>query len=334
MNKNKVSIIVPVYNVAAYLEECIDSLISQTYKNIEIILIDDGSSDNSGTICDSYASKDSRVRVFHITNSGPAYARNYGLKKITGELVMFVDADDWIETQTIEICVKMLRESDIDMVLFDLCNYDDTGVKYYHLFKNNEEIFIGNKISELEKIMLTTKSETTICTVALGGPVCKLYKYELIKECVFPNNIFFGEDTCFVAQVLEKIQKVIYIKKCLYHRRVLDSSLQHSKSLAQVERRIEFVKWMLQFYKEKDSCILNEFIFHHYFMALCLLGETKELKIVDAVKIAKKFLIEINYPYNFKEITLHNKNKKLRVMQEVIKRNYLFIFMLIWKIKR
>lgn len=335
MDEVKVSVIVPVYNAETYIKECVDNLLLQTYKNIEIILVDDGSTDNSGVICDNYALRDSRVRVFRIPNSGPACARNYGLGKVTGEFIMFVDSDDWIEIETIENCIKALQKYDVDMVLFDLCNYDDRIIEYYHLFQENEKIFADDEISRLEDVMLTTKGEGTTYTVALGGPVCKLYKYELLEKCKFPEDIYFGEDTCYVAHALKMMKRVIYLKKTMYHRRIVETSLQHSKSVTQVERRRDFVNWILQFYKEKkEPEVLNEFIFHHYFMVLRLLGESQELKIVDAVKIAKKFLIEINYPYNFKEITLHNKNKKLRVMQEVIKRNYLFIFMLIWKIKR
>ena len=92
-----ISVIIPVYNVAEYLPQCLDSVVSQTYRNLEIITVDDGSTDGSGTICDQYAEKDSRFRVIHKANGGVSSARNEGLKTAVGDLIGFVDADDWIE---------------------------------------------------------------------------------------------------------------------------------------------------------------------------------------------------------------------------------------------
>lgn len=96
---DKISIITPVYNTQKYLKRCIESVLSQTYSNIELLLIDDGSTDESGKICDEYANKDSRVKVFHITNGGPSRARNIGLENATGNYILFVDSDDWVDNQ-------------------------------------------------------------------------------------------------------------------------------------------------------------------------------------------------------------------------------------------
>lgn len=103
MNNPLVSVVVPVYNVASYLEQCLDSVVNQTYKNLEIILVDDGSTDGSGAICDRYAEKDSRIQVIHKENGGLSSARNVGLERITGEWALFVDSDDWIELNTLEL---------------------------------------------------------------------------------------------------------------------------------------------------------------------------------------------------------------------------------------
>ena len=105
-----ISVIVPVYNAEKYISKCIDSILSQTFKDFELILINDGSTDNSDLICDKYASIDNRVKVFHKKNGGAGSARNLGIQKASGDWVMFVDSDDWIEPECLDICSKKLRK--------------------------------------------------------------------------------------------------------------------------------------------------------------------------------------------------------------------------------
>ena len=124
-DNKKVSVIVPVYNAQSYLEECIESIIGQTYEKIELILIDDGSKDHSPAICDQYAEKDDRIKVYHTKNAGAAHARNIGLSKATGDYIIFVDSDDFIAKETIEKCVAKLRESQAGLLIFNLCEMTD-----------------------------------------------------------------------------------------------------------------------------------------------------------------------------------------------------------------
>lgn len=114
-----VSVIVPVYKVEKYLHRCIDSIINQTYKNLEIILVDDGSPDNCGKICDEYAEKDNRIKVIHKSNGGLSSARNAGLDVANGDYVYFVDSDDYIDTKLVEDNLNLAIEHDADMVCFN-----------------------------------------------------------------------------------------------------------------------------------------------------------------------------------------------------------------------
>ena len=113
----QVSVIIPIYNSEKYLHECLDSVINQTYKDIEIILVDDGSTDKSSSICDEYAKKDERIKVFHTSNNGPSHARNIGIDNATGEYIVFQDSDDYIELNMIEDTVKEALKSDSDLVI-------------------------------------------------------------------------------------------------------------------------------------------------------------------------------------------------------------------------
>jgi glycosyltransferase involved in cell wall biosynthesis len=114
-----ISIIIPVYKVEKYLEQCMNSVFNQTYRNIEIILIDDGSPDRCGLMCDEYAVKDSRVKVVHKTNGGVSAARNKGLEEADGDWILFVDSDDWVESDVCEVALKTAMENNADIVMFD-----------------------------------------------------------------------------------------------------------------------------------------------------------------------------------------------------------------------
>lgn len=135
MNRlNKISIIVPIYKVEIYLRKCVDSIVNQTYKNIEILLIDDGSPDNCGIICDEYAKKDERIKVIHKKNGGLSDARNYGIEASSGDYIMFVDSDDYISKDMCEILLKKALENNADIVS---CNF--------------KEIYIDNFEEEINK---------------------------------------------------------------------------------------------------------------------------------------------------------------------------------------
>ena len=114
--ENLISVIIPVYNAEKFLNKCLDSVIGQTYKNLEIILVDDGSQDDSGKICDEYAQKDNRIKVIHKENGGDSSARNTGLKMATGKYITTIDSDDWIELNAYEDMLKVLLEKNVDIV--------------------------------------------------------------------------------------------------------------------------------------------------------------------------------------------------------------------------
>ena len=137
-----VSIIVPVYNTAQYLKRCINSIINQTYKNLEIICVNDGSTDGSELILDEFAAKDSRIRIIHKQNNGESSARNFGLKIMTGQYIGFVDCDDWIEADMYERLVSVAVEKDVDIVASSwFKDTDDESVKIVNQLPVSEEVF-------------------------------------------------------------------------------------------------------------------------------------------------------------------------------------------------
>lgn len=198
---NKVSIIVPIYNEENNLRKCIESLINQTYKNLEIILINDGSTDNSKEIIDSY--KDKRIVAIHKKNTGIGDTRNIGIDKSTGDYIMFVDSDDYIELNCVEILLKSLNENKSDLVISNY--YLDTPSKTYEM---NLKIF--NSINIKEDCDL-------LCKINLS-PWIKLYKKDLLinNSNRFPINLKY-EDVPFVVEAVIRAGKISFVPNYLYH---------------------------------------------------------------------------------------------------------------------
>jgi len=198
-----VSIIVPIYNVEKYLGKCIESLVSQTYTNIEIILVNDGSPDHSDVICEEWAKKDARIRILNKVNGGLSDARNAGLEIANGELICFVDSDDWVENETIERAVNAIE--DVDMVIWGYyCDTVDENEKVlsttYHKHNGICDRKEGYKILESPDVM------------GLSGYAWnKLYKRELIDSLRFEKGISLVEDVLFNSPYMCKCEKVKYI---------------------------------------------------------------------------------------------------------------------------
>lgn len=204
----KISIIIPVYNVEKYLERCVSSVLSQTLNDIEIILVDDGSTDSSGSLCDSFAIKDNRIKVVHKQNGGLSSARNEGLKYITSNLVGFIDSDDWISEDMYEYLLNLQQKTDADIVS---CNYV-LAYDYPTEIKNS-------KIKEC----IFTRNEALKNYLELGvfsrindySAWKKIYKKELFNNIEFPNGMLF-EDMPTNFRLIQKCSKYVYSTKICY----------------------------------------------------------------------------------------------------------------------
>ena len=204
----KISIIVPIYNVERYLRQCLDSIINQSYKNLEIILIDDGSTDNSGIIADEYELKDERIQVIHKKNEGVSIARNTGIEVATGEYICFSDADDYLMEDYVEYLLDLIQKNDCDISL--------TKEMFTTFYKNQ---IIEDSIQEYsaEKTLV----EILIYNIPIGV-YCKMFKRDfLIKNNIkFIPNIFIGEGFNFNTEAFQKANRVaIGHKKVYFYRR-------------------------------------------------------------------------------------------------------------------
>jgi glycosyltransferase involved in cell wall biosynthesis len=194
------SVVVPVYNVAPYLRRCLDSICNQTYSHLEIILIDDGSTDGSGVICEEYATKDSRIYAIHKENGGLSSARNRGLEKATGAVIGFVDSDDWIDPSMYERLMDKMAETGADLVECGIVTGD--GTIYYQPSASTQ-----NTLEALGSYFETKQPRNHVWT--------KIFKAELIGGLRFDEG-FVYEDAYFTCSALSRAQSVAFVDACLY----------------------------------------------------------------------------------------------------------------------
>lgn len=217
MKEELISVIVPVYNVEEYLHRCIDSILNQTYNNIEIILIDDGSTDNSGKICDEYALKDTRIKVIHKENGGLSNARNAGLNSMTGKYVTFIDSDDYIDSKFIQTLFINLKKCNVDISCCNMQRFKiNKGIAQYQKKCNEIEIF--DNIEALNYIFYQKKIDSSVCN--------KLFKSNLFSGVFFPINRYF-EDLAIIYKVILKAKKIVYININLYYYYQRKNSILH-----------------------------------------------------------------------------------------------------------
>lgn len=220
-----ISIIVPIYNIEKYLPQCIESIIGQTYNDLDIILVDDGSTDASSIICDEYAKKDSRIRVIHKKNEGLVRARKTGIQAAYGEYIAYVDGDDWIEPDMMEKLLKKMIEQNVDLVMCG--RYEDTGDVSKELHQDFPEgrYDKGALIKEIYPRMIV--GEEFFDWKISPGVWDKLYKKEIIMPFQMQVNdgLRMGEDAACVYPMLLNVDSIYILNRCLYHYRQTSNSM-------------------------------------------------------------------------------------------------------------
>ena len=217
----KITVIVPVYNVEHYLDKCLDSLINQTYKNLEIIVINDGSTDNSGIICQEYAQKDNRIIYIEKENGGLSDARNVGLDKMTGSYVTFVDSDDWVELDYVEVLYNKIIEYEVDISVGNYYSYnEDEKLFYFHMSADSYYEKVYDNVSIFENLYESKEMKNFALISACG----KLYKAKLFDYLRFDKGKL-GEDGYFNQKIYLLVGKIVYINQGLYAYRQRNGSI-------------------------------------------------------------------------------------------------------------
>lgn len=232
-----ISIIIPVYNVEKYLDQCLESVVFQSYTDFECILVNDGSTDNSGNICDKWAKKDNRFRVLNQDNQGVSCARNNGIDNANGEYIVFIDSDDWVDTDYLE---SFMNESSDLVISGDIVETQNGPIKINTPIQE-KEITISNKyLNEFSQLL-----ESHL----LFGPFLKRYKASIIKEnqIYFNKDLSYGEDLVFNFEYLKHVTNIYTIPKATYHYRRFEAN-----TLSTIFRpdfwNVNYQQWLLMKY--------------------------------------------------------------------------------------
>lgn len=242
----KVSIIIPVYNVEMYLRICIESVIKQTYEQLEILLVDDGSTDSSPEICDEYAQKDSRIRVIHKPNGGLSDARNTGIDAATGEFLFFVDSDDYIHPSAVSTLAELMQEEKADTVIGSYQKIDDYVLP--GRLAGNTFIYAGG-----EEILELYKNQKADATVA----VAKLYDRKLFQDVRFPVGKVH-EDEFVTYRILFASKRIVYTEKVIYYYLQRQGSIMNSGLSARELDLMDMCAETVEFYvKNGANCLAD-----------------------------------------------------------------------------
>lgn len=244
----KVSVIVPIYNSSLYLSKCLESIVNQTYKNLEIILINDGSTDNSEEVINLYLTRFQNIIYLKDTNHGQGHARNIGISYATGELITFIDSDDYVDVTMIEKLVNNIGDSDV--AVCDITKID-----------NNRQIYFKN--------YLPYGNDQVSFMLSHPGPVAKLYKREALGNHRFVENLYY-EDLAFTTVLAKSIKKVSYVKEALYFYIIHDNSTMQQKEfspkLDDIFEIMDYVTINLEKYREELEYLYIE----HYLYSATL----------------------------------------------------------------
>ncbi len=243
-NKIKVSVIVPIHNVEKFINKCVDSIINQTYKNIEIVLVDDGSPDNCPKICDDYAKKDERVKVIHKKCGGVSSARNAGIEASTGEYVCFVDGDDFVMPDYVEYMLNLAIKYDSDYVI------SPQALGTFN--KNNKNSKNDDYVVDAEKAL-----EMLLCYQMREGCYSKLFKRELLgNDLRFSEKIVMGEGFTFNSLAIQKAHKIVLgYKKIYFYRRDNETSATTKFNKDKFENGLYAIKYIKENIKIKTERI-------------------------------------------------------------------------------
>ncbi|MDU6574119.1 MAG: glycosyltransferase [Gemella haemolysans] len=212
-----ISIIVPVYNVEQYLEKCINSIINQTYKNLEIILVDDGATDNSGKMCDELAKTDNRIKVYHKENGGLSDARNYGVERAIGEYIGFVDSDDYIDEEMYEKLYGAIKKEDVDVAE---CNFKFIYTNRVSNYTEDNYYLVMNRDEYIKEYIIMNKLFGSACT--------KLIRSDLAKKIKFPKGKLY-EDSFYSLELMKKAKNFVIFDSPYYNYVMRENSITNSK---------------------------------------------------------------------------------------------------------
>ncbi len=325
-----ITIIIPIYNVEKYLRECLDSVINQTYKKLQIILIDDGSNDNSGKICDEYKEKDNRIEVMHKANGGVSSARNAGLKIAKGDYITFVDGDDYLDKDYCEKLLRKLKENDVECVI---CGYNRLYEKNLEVVTKGENLRITNK-EFLDNILNVQGGAGIACA--------KLWKKNAVINIKFNEEIKIAEDSLFGIQAAKNVNNVYILNEALYNYRFNKNSAvrRYNKDFANIcLKSMKAAKEYIEKEYANDESVIkkfNNYIAYHILLISVNYCFNKEnsLNWIEQIRSLKEVVSIPEYKEGVKKSNYEGLSLTRKITLFTIKHKLYFITMLIGKIRQ
>ena len=293
-----ISVIVPVYNVDKYIDRCIETIVNQTYRNIEILLIDDGSTDDSGKICDTWANKDKRITVIHKENAGVSSARNLGLENSHGHFISFIDSDDSIDRNMYYEMKKMIEETNSDICFCD--------IKYIRNGNIEEKKHLDKEIFNKEEILKSLFDYNGLNLAAWN----KLFRTNVIKNIRFREDISIREDALFCAEAFDNSKKICHLKKMPYNYYYREGSALNSKNLNKEITKLLANSEIIKILKKNNVNIFIEQEIQYICNFYKLKKEIEKRKLdINLTKYEEKVNEYLKEDICGKKITLRNKIK-------------------------
>ncbi len=318
MLKPKISIVVPVYKTEAFIGQCVESLINQSFKEIEIILVNDGSPDNAGKICEKFAEKDSRVKVYHQQNQGGCVAMWNGANYATAPFLMYLDGDDWLEKEACEKAYNSMVSTNADVVFWSyIKEYPNGKSKKPITIFNNKKVFIGQQLTSLKRrfIGLSNKElRNPTLTDALSSCWAKLYRRELIlndKWCMVDKNGNHSFDSLINIRLFKEVKKAVYLPAYLNHYRQYNpNSATKTHKLLLLDKYLVLFENIESFIKENNldlsfsTALNNRIALSVINNALSITSPHLEMHISNRIKQLKKVLNNAKYATAIKQLNL------------------------------
>ena len=331
-----VSVVVPVYNVEKYLDRCVQSVVNQTYENLEIILVDDGSTDKSAPMCDNWAKADSRIKVVHKKNSGLGMARNTGLESACGKYIFFFDSDDYVNVETVEKCVATAEKNNSEVVIYGLCDVYDDGKISEKEIVTDKTVFVGDEVkNEVLPGMFTY-------SMGFGISSCgKMYSLKKIKELSLKfksEKEIVSEDAYFILELFPHINNVSVIKESLYYYYKRSNSLTHSYKADRQKKNDIFLVRCIELANQNN---LSQDVTDHITARYHMYSISAMKQIAASDLSAKEKELELNMVMKSKVLhdsltggALRLHNKKLKLFYVFLKHKCYFACKLLLLLKR
>lgn len=340
-NKQLVTIVVPVYNVEKYLRQCIESLVNQDYENVEIILVDDGSKDNSLKICEEFEKKYKNIKLIKQTNSGVSVARNKGIENANGEWICFVDSDDYMEENMISKMMEQTKKEKFDVLITPPIMEYDVVSKRAKIFDTEKRFENENKEELILNIICRQYGRKYNTEINAGGPWGKLYSTKFIRD----NNLTFivglkrMQDVMFNLYAMNVANKVLYKEMFLYHYRINASSVCLKYNPTIFETFNQVIKVMLTFAKDNKK---NEKFYQAIYLKTILLyiegsridtvHKDNHDSIIKKIKKLRQLYNNEMYKKAFLDIENKQLNFKLKVFRTFARMRFFFMVYLLMKI--